>query len=597
MTAFLVYPALFAIGFGLYGLWPTFFILTAFRFVQLAWSGGVTSAIWPTVFNIVPPERREVVSTFNRGVSAQLGAILAGLFLMAAKRYLAIEHVAIAGMAAGLVGFWVLWRAKQAYGEALTDLLHHGNPEVFFKEEEPFGGFSCNKEALDALLAGAKDKRPALRRVTMEILGYVPGEETRKALIEGLDDARPFVRAAAIEALRRREDLPWRTPWSSSPQQLVESLSKALQDKEPEVVKEALLFLAKSAAVADQRSSHPFEEQLKILTNNKNKEMAFLALALLQDKGLKIHLASKDSNERTLALWALQWAPQKELLNSILSATHAKEPQVRAAAARALGTHVGGQVGAQVGTHVCTHIGAHIGEHNGAHIGVHMDAHKDAETDAQTDMETDTQNTEHLNKMLEDKHVSVRLAAAETLANKGLPLTPNLKHPERIDATLFGLTLRTSQNSDDVFVYENTVSDTTASESATSVTTTSVTTASEAITAFVDSAQQEALRYYEAAKQCPLHNRSHRILAVSLLCKSRHWALRCLRAIFVKLRERVVQVALENLDNKDLCQRGSALEALETSSASTTIRPLLPPLRKQMAFQQRTKSRRDKTAH
>ena len=488
MAAFLVYPAIFALGFLLYGLWPTFFVLTAFRLFQLTWSGGVTSAIWPTIFNVVPPERREVVSTFNRGISAQIGAILAGLFLMAAKRYLALEHVALCGMAAGLFGLMVVWKAKEAYGEALTDLLHHGNPEVFFNKEDPFGGFACHKEALNALLAGTKDKRAPLRRVAYEILGYIEGEDSTAALVEGIKDPRPFVRVAALAALTLKHERCGERAQQSKDFQA--AMADTLQDKDKEVLLAALLLLAKSKQSYD-------EKLIKPLTNNKSKRIALLAAALCQKESFKDSLQSKDGNERALALWALAQTPDEELLPMVLSATHAKEPEVRACAARTLSAFSSDGVIAP------------------------------------------------LNELLGDKHISVRLAAGDALVNKEVSITKNLTIPERIDATLSAMDMQKTRGDENV-------------------------------EAFIKKAQEEALYYYEAATKCPLQERGERILAVSLLCQSRHWAVRCLRAIYVRERERVVQAALNNLDNKDLRLRGSALEALEASQERKTIRPLLP---------------------
>ena len=488
MAAFLVYPAIFALGFGIYGLWPTFFVLTAFRLLQLTWSGGVTSAIWPTIFNVVPPERREVVSTFNRGVSAQIGAILAGIFLMAAKRYLAIEHVALAGMCAGLLGLVVIWKAKEAYGEALTELLHHGNPEVFFNEDEPFGGFACNKEAMNALIAGTKDKRAPLRRVAYEILGYIEGEEATSALVVGVKDPRPFVRVAALEALTLKYERTGEIGLQN--EEFKSAIAHSLQDKEKEVLFATLLLLAKTNESAD-------EKLIKNLTNNKSKRIALLALALCKDESFQDSLKSTDSKKRSWALWALAQSPDEKYLPMVFSATHAKEANVRASAARTLGAFSSQAV------------------------------------------------MTPLSELLGDKHISVRLAASDALGNKKESISANLSFPHRIDATLSALVQQKTQGDQDVKT-------------------------------FIKNAQKEALHYYEAATKCPLKERGERILAVSLLCQSRHWAVRCLRAIYIKDRERVLQVALSNLDNKDHRQRGSALEALEASRARKTIRPLLP---------------------
>ncbi len=318
MSMFLLYPALFACGFGFYALLPTFTVLTAFRLMQLTWSGGVTGAIWPTIFNVVPSEKREVVSTFNRGISAQVGAILAGLFLMAAKKYLLPEHVALVGLGAALLGLFIIWKAKSAYGNALADLLVHGNPEVFL------GNLRHDKEIVEAIFAATKDKQAAIRRVALEMLGQLKIPEGVSYILEAVKDERPFVREAALKALTQLDKRP-------AKDELFSPVYDCLKDKEKDVRLEALKVLA-------AQSMKLREEDIKTLSNDKDTRIKLLTAALCGNlKELSSALQSEERNERRISLWVLGKVNIPELIDLIHSAARDKRPSIRAASAKTLG--------------------------------------------------------------------------------------------------------------------------------------------------------------------------------------------------------------------------------------------------------------------
>jgi HEAT repeat protein len=229
MSALLIFPVIYLLGFGAAGLYQAFATIAALRFLQLVWRLGVADSALQAVFNVVPGERREQTRAFIDGVPRQVGVALAGVLLLVTEN--AQEPAALFGLGAVLasIAVFVGWRASHAYRGALAQALHAGQPHVFFSEEEPFGGYQNNAAAVEVVVAGMSDPDPAVRRVSAEILGNLPVPEASQAMVGALDDPDPEVRAALLRSLAR----------ANSTSALLD-VTACLSDSEPEVRLEAI---------------------------------------------------------------------------------------------------------------------------------------------------------------------------------------------------------------------------------------------------------------------------------------------------------------------------------------------------------------------
>lgn len=203
MTTLLTFPVLYFAGFGVLAVAAGFPLLVAFRFAQQTWLSGVAGTAYQAVFNVVPPERRDQTRAFIDGVPGQAGTILAGLVLLVGEQALEPRQLFLIGLGTAALTTFFVWRAQRAYAPALVDALRAGMPQVFFSEEEPFGGFTRDAAAVAVVVRGASDPDPAVRRVSIEILAQLGVPEAADALVRALADADPAVRAAAVRALGR----------------------------------------------------------------------------------------------------------------------------------------------------------------------------------------------------------------------------------------------------------------------------------------------------------------------------------------------------------------------------------------------------------
>jgi AAA family ATP:ADP antiporter len=205
VTMVLTLPVIYLAGFILIGVTAAFSAVVAFRLIQVVWVNGIWAGGWQGLFNVVPAEPRHRVRTFMDGVPLQLGIVAAGILLIGAERILAPSQIALIGVGAAALATLAMWRARGAYGGALMEALRAGNPEVFFAEDEPFGGFRRDAAAISVLVAGTSDPDPAIRRISMEILADTD-TLTTDAVAVGLRDSDSGVRIAALRGAARRGD-------------------------------------------------------------------------------------------------------------------------------------------------------------------------------------------------------------------------------------------------------------------------------------------------------------------------------------------------------------------------------------------------------
>jgi HEAT repeat protein len=220
----LTLAVIYLVGYGALSFGATFVGLVVFRFVQMVWVNGVWATGWQALFNVVPEERRARTRTFMDGGPLQGGIALSGVLLILAEGVLSARQLFVLGAIAAALCVWAMWRARRAYGGALVAALRTGNPDVFHPDEEPFGGFRHDADALAAVTAGASDSDPAVRRVSMEILADLSAPGAAPAVEAALGDADAQVRAAAVRALSGAGE-----PF------LPEAADRLLDDPDPEV--------------------------------------------------------------------------------------------------------------------------------------------------------------------------------------------------------------------------------------------------------------------------------------------------------------------------------------------------------------------------
>ena len=205
----LVFTLIYVLGFGAMTVAPVFVVIVLFRFVQTFWLSGIADPAYQAIFNVVPPARRDQVRTFMGGVPDQAGTFIAGLVLLIGEQAFRPQELALIGFLASAACAYVIWRASRAYNQALVDALRAGRPQVFFSEEEPFGGFRQDSAARATLIAGTRDDDLVIRRVSTEILGQVHIPRSRGSIGQCAAELRrrgahPCAAGAGTRAGRRR---------------------------------------------------------------------------------------------------------------------------------------------------------------------------------------------------------------------------------------------------------------------------------------------------------------------------------------------------------------------------------------------------------
>ncbi|HZA26629.1 MAG TPA: HEAT repeat domain-containing protein [Actinomycetota bacterium] len=199
----LVLAALYVAGFGVLAVSLAFVPLVVFRFAQMVWVNGVWTGGWQALYNVVPTERRDRTRTIIDGGALQGGIVLAGLLLILSERSLAPRSFVLIALAIAVVAAITANQMRRAYAGAVVEALRAGNPEVFIAEEEPFGGVRRDAAAMSIVMTSASNADPAVRRIAMEILAEVAGEDDMPTILEGLRDEDPLVRASALRGVAR----------------------------------------------------------------------------------------------------------------------------------------------------------------------------------------------------------------------------------------------------------------------------------------------------------------------------------------------------------------------------------------------------------
>jgi HEAT repeat protein/ATP/ADP translocase len=201
VNAVLLLPTTYLVGFILLALNGTLAAAVAVRLAQMVIMSGIAGSAWNAFFNVVPPEKRSQVQSFDGGVTSQIGTALSGVLPLVAAQFLSTTQIYLAGVLAALITGYLIWQMRHEYGVALVDALRGGFLDVFTAARRGFQSMSADAHALNALLAELADEQPARRRVSVEILGQLGDRSAIEPLGRMLDDSDREVRRAALEAL------------------------------------------------------------------------------------------------------------------------------------------------------------------------------------------------------------------------------------------------------------------------------------------------------------------------------------------------------------------------------------------------------------
>jgi HEAT repeat protein len=237
MATLLAFTIIYLVGFSILLISATFTLLVIVRFIQMVWMQGVSDSAYQATFNLVPEKQREQTRAFINGFPQQFGVVMTGLILIVGQEWLRPQHLYLIGILAALVAVAVMWRGTRAYKDALVEALHAGQPNIFFDEEAPFGGFRQDATAIGTVIAGLGKSDPRIRFVSAEILANMPIPAAVPPLVKALEDFDQSVRAAALKALARANETS-----------VLLEVVACLDDPDPEVrfqALEALYQLAK----------------------------------------------------------------------------------------------------------------------------------------------------------------------------------------------------------------------------------------------------------------------------------------------------------------------------------------------------------------
>src|SRR5260221_6977006 len=142
-------------------------------------------------------EENMLVLTFINGVPAQLGVALAGLVLIVSSSMFSSTRPILAlGLLLALVCFYLTWKMRAEYGNALVSALQAGRVEVFSDTDESFAGFENDPASLQTTIRALHDSKPYMLRLAVQMLAKMGNLLAIPELVERLSDEDASVRAA-----------------------------------------------------------------------------------------------------------------------------------------------------------------------------------------------------------------------------------------------------------------------------------------------------------------------------------------------------------------------------------------------------------------
>ncbi len=348
-----------------------FLPVVAFRLIQLVSMQAFTTSATQTLYNLIPPEPRDIGSSFNQAVSRQIGIILAGfMVLLPTTKIVDVKVIVVIAVGLSLFYFYTTLKMRSHYRPSLVQLLKEGQQDFFSsQEDEEAALFSRgnNNEALSIAINGLKDASEGTRRLSAEVLGKMGVEEAVAPLLkvvltdqsaevrrtcivalsqlnspdafstiaEALDDADPSVRAQAATALR--------TSNASLDPISIYFLRKALADKSPVVRREAVLTMnafgyQKEALYVLWEMGRDSDPLVRAEAATGYGEIGDTGEQVLTMEVIYL-LKDFDANVRRNAAVALSNLNGIKVLTSLIIALDDESPFVREAAAQSLARH------------------------------------------------------------------------------------------------------------------------------------------------------------------------------------------------------------------------------------------------------------------
>ena len=346
MNTLVAYPLIYLVGFVSLVFFPFFPAAVMARFAQLSWAQGVAEPAWQASLNAIPATRRDQARSFINALPGQAGVILSGLILLVGQQLLQPQQLFMIGALAAGLCIWMMWQSKKAYPEALTAALHSGQPQVFYTEEEPFGGFQRDPAAQEVLLSSFASPDARVRRLSAEILGHIPDPKSRQAMLNGLQDTDADVRVTCLAALPGI----YASTAPPTPDEL-DRMAACLEDPQPGVRGQAVQTLLLLAGASKQT-----QERLTALLDDPYPSVQIQAAIALMKAGqaapaintLRRLAASPQPDTRRQAVEALSRSSQDPALAPVLPWDILEQsladplPEVRKAALEGLGSGLSG---------------------------------------------------------------------------------------------------------------------------------------------------------------------------------------------------------------------------------------------------------------
>jgi HEAT repeat protein len=205
-TMVLTLAVIYLIGFATLAIGVGFVVLVGFRLTQMVWVNSVWINGWQTLFTIVPSERRGQVTSFMDGAAWQVGVMLAGGAIILSQVLRGNQAVFAFGVAGSVLLVVAMVRARRAYGPAVAEAVRAGRPDVFASEDEPFGGFLTDAAAVATLVQSALDSDADVRRLAVSIAADIGTRDVLPAILAGASDDDPEVKKVALASLSRHPD-------------------------------------------------------------------------------------------------------------------------------------------------------------------------------------------------------------------------------------------------------------------------------------------------------------------------------------------------------------------------------------------------------
>ena len=520
MTCILAFPIIYLIGFGALALVPVFIVVVVFRFVQILWLSGIADPAWQTMFNVVPTEKRDQVRAFISGVPEQAGTFIAGGILIVGEQTLAPQQLYFIGFFAAACCTYIIYRARRGYHHALIEALRAGRPNLFFSEEQPFGGFHQDHAAVQTALNGFNDPSPLIRRVSAEILSHLSVPEAIDALIIGLRDVDPPVRAACLRGLAQ-----------SKANHALLDIATSLTDPEPEVRFEAVSALSILSAV-----SHGLLLHLTPMLEDEDARVSTrTALSILQASNSLESKTNKDCDDSLL----------EKARHSLRTTAAFGDVTARLYAIRAMGEWSDPRAFDFLCAELYDLSEPSVIRSAAAESAVGVDPKR---------------ALPHLFEVLDDADISVRKSVAQKIGQMGTPVMDSvlaaLFEPEKEDGALTALTFMERPPAKPIINF--------------------------ARLAVSRAGEYHVLgREFSSnvrAERTDNGNGAIRLLEQSLQDKSHQYGIQALSAIGLLGDRDAMKTAVENLQARDASQRANVIEALESIGAK--YREIIQPLTK-----------------